>query len=320
MIHVIGGAGFIGSRLTQRFDKQKRPYRVFDKALSGAQYLDVTDKSSFENLPPAETIINLAAEHRDNVRPAYLYDQVNVEGARNLCSHCTTTGVRHLIFTSSVAVYGLASEQTGEDGALKPSNEYGRTKLEAEEVYREWHARDPITRSLTIIRPTVVFGEGNRGNVFNLFLQIAANRFIMVGSGENKKSMAYVGNVAEFLDFCIRFNTGSHVYNYVDSPDMDMNALVTKCRQILLKKSGVGLRIPTWAGLTIGHIFDFLSASMKWQAPISSVRVKKFTSTSSFTTAASKIGFIPSVDLGQAVDQTLRYEFPEHCGIESEHF
>ena len=316
MIHVIGGAGFIGSRLTQLFDQQGRPYQIFDRALSGAQYLDVADKDSFENLPSAETIINLAAEHRDNVRPEHLYDQVNVEGARNICSHCTRTGVRHLIFTSSVAVYGLASDQTGEDGILKPSNKYGRTKLEAEKVYEDWHARDPINRSLTIIRPTVVFGEGNRGNVFNLFRQIAANRFVMVGSGENKKSMAYVGNVAEFLDFCTQINTGTHIYNYVDSPDMDMNALVIKCRKMLLNKSGVGLRIPTWAGLSIGHLFDFLSASTKWHAPVSSLRVKKFISTSSFTTAASKIGFIPSVKLDEAVDQTLRYEFPEHCKIQ----
>ena len=45
-------------------------------------------------------------------------------------------------------------------------------------------------RSLSIIRPAVVFGENNRGNVFNLMKQLANNRFIMVGSGENKKSIA----------------------------------------------------------------------------------------------------------------------------------
>ena len=52
--------------------------------------------------------------------------------------------------------------------------------------------------SLIIVRPTVIFGEGNRGNVFNLFNQIASGKFVMVGKGENKKSMAYIGNVVAF--------------------------------------------------------------------------------------------------------------------------
>ena len=59
--------------------------------------------------------------------------------------------------------------------------------------------RSTERRSLVIIRPTVIFGEGNRGNVYNLFRQIADRRFLMFGDGENKKSMAYVGNVAEFI-------------------------------------------------------------------------------------------------------------------------
>ena len=52
--------------------------------------------------------------------------------------------------------------------------------------------------SLIIVRPTVIFGEGNRGNVYNLFKQIASNKFLMVGDGNNKKSLAYIGNVVAF--------------------------------------------------------------------------------------------------------------------------
>ena len=40
-------------------------------------------------------------------------------------------------------------------------NDYGRTKYFAEKVYRKWHEEDPQNRKLVIIRPTVVFGEGN---------------------------------------------------------------------------------------------------------------------------------------------------------------
>ena len=60
--------------------------------------------------------------------------------------------------------------------------------------------RKPHERSLVIIRPTVIFGKGNRGNVFNLFNQINKGLFAMIGDGENIKSMAYVKNVASFLN------------------------------------------------------------------------------------------------------------------------
>ena len=76
-----------------------------------------------------------------------------------------------------------------------------------------------LKKTLVIIRPTVVFGEGNRGNVFNLMNQIAKNRFMMVGSGTNRKSMAYVENVAAFLEYSLSFQSGLHVHNYVDKPD-----------------------------------------------------------------------------------------------------
>ena len=83
---------------------------------------------------------------------------------------------------------------------------------------------DPKIRSLVIVRPTVVFGEGNRGNVYNLLRQIASRRFLMFGDGRNKKSMAYVENVAAFIEYSLSFKKGVHIYNYIDKPDFDMNS------------------------------------------------------------------------------------------------
>lgn len=56
----------------------------------------------------------------------------------------------------------------------------------AEGVYRKWLGTD-TERSLTIVRPTVVFGERNRGNVYNLLRQMASGKFIMIGNGQNRK-------------------------------------------------------------------------------------------------------------------------------------
>lgn len=72
----------------------------------------------------------------------------------------------------------------------------------------------------------MVFGEQNRGNVYNLLRQIASGKFIMIGSGQNRKSMAYVENVAAFIEHALGFGPGVHIYNYIDKPDFDMNTLV----------------------------------------------------------------------------------------------
>ena len=311
MIHIIGGAGFVGSRLAQVIGAQSRPFKIFDKALNGEGFCDVTMPDSLESMPPAEVIINLAAEHRDDVTPRSLYDDVNVEGARNVCDYCRRNGTRQIIFTSSVAVYGFAPEGTGEDGEFNPFNDYGRTKLEAEAVYRAWQAEDAKNRSLVIVRPTVIFGEQNRGNVHNLLRQIASGRFIMFGPGTNRKSMAYVQNIAEFLAFSTKFGPGEHVYNYVDQPDLDMNELVSRCRSVLFGKEGVGLRLPGWLGVLAGYGFDMLAAITGKKLPISSIRVKKFVETTAFSTSINQTGFVPSCALTEGIERTLRHEFLE---------
>jgi GlcNAc-P-P-Und epimerase len=99
-----------------------------------------------------------------------------------------------------------------------------------ERVFEAWAERAP-TRSLTVVRPTVVFGPDNRGNVYTLLAQVARGRTLVIGDGRNRKSMAYVENVADFLAHALRFGPGVHVFNYVDKPDMDMNELVTLAGQ-----------------------------------------------------------------------------------------
>ena len=309
MISIIGGAGFIGTRLAQVLNERSIAFKIFDKALDGEGFCDVTTPDSLAALPPANIVINLAAEHRDDVTPRSLYDDVNVKGAQNVCEYCRLSNTQQIIFTSSVAVYGFAPEGTDERGELNPFNDYGRTKMEAEEVYREWLAEDAEHRSLVIIRPTVIFGEQNRGNVYNLLCQIASGRFIMFGPGTNRKSMAYVQNIAEFLAFSTHFGPGEHLYNYVDKPDLNMNMLVARCRSTLFGKEGVGLRLPLWLGVLAGRGFDMLAVISKKRLPISSIRVKKFMESTAFSSSISETGFQPSCTLEEGIERTLRHEF-----------
>jgi len=314
-IAVLGGAGFIGSRLATRFESSDLNYSSFDIDLSkdhpNTIFLNVEDQVSLDKLTSATVIINLAAVHHDNILPLSRYDDVNVQGAINVCNAARKFSISKIVFTSTVAIYGFAPPDTTESGEPNYFNDYGRTKYLAERVYKEWQAEDPSSRTLVIVRPTVIFGEGNRGNVYNLLKQVALGRFLMFGNGENKKSMAYVENVTAFLEYSLSFKPGLHIYNYVDKPDLDMNTLVSLIRKNLFGKSGVGIRLPGIFGIGLGYGADAIAKLTGKALPISSIRVRKFMSTTQFATSVQKCGFIPPVSLHDGLARTLRYEFLE---------
>ena len=315
IVAIIGGSGFVGSRLISRFKKANIASKIYDidcnSREQGVTYCDVEDVNSFDHFDNVNTIINLAAIHRDDIRPLSRYDDVNVQGAKNICNAAKFHNINKIIFTSSVAIYGFSEPGTNESGKPNYFNDYGRTKYLAEQVYKDWQAEDKNNRTLVIIRPTVIFGEGNRGNVYNLFKQINSGRFVMFGNGANKKSMAYVENVAAFIEFSLSFETGLHIYNYVDQPDMDMNTLVSKIRKILFNKKGVGIRFPGFLGMAIGYTADIIAKMTGKSLPISSIRVKKFMGTTQFASSVRETDFEPPVTLEEGLVKTLRYEFLE---------
>ena len=314
-IAIIGGAGFVGSRLNQRLKKKNIFFNSYDINLSNqldkSIYLDVENIYSLDQLAKVDTIINLAAVHRDDVEPKSRYYDVNVNGAKNVCIAARKHKAKRIIFTSSVAIYGFALPDTDESGEPNYFNEYGRTKYLAEQVYREWHAEDPENRTLVIIRPTVIFGEGNRGNVYNLLKQIASRRFVMVGGGNNRKSMAYIENVVAFIEYSLSFKAGLHIYNYVDKPDLDMNTLISGARKTLFGKNNVGLRLPGFVGIALGYVADLAAMIIRKPLPVSSIRVKKFMGTTQFASSVSDTGFVPPVSLEEGLARTLSYEFME---------
>ena len=312
-VGVIGGSGFIGTWLVEALRREAYEVRIIDiepaerfpKLMVKA---DVRNRAELlEACRGCDLLYNLAAEHRDDVRPRERYHQVNVQGAENTCAVAQELGIDKIIFTSTAAVYGIPEGEVDERAPLNPFNDYGRTKLAAEEVFRKWADSSP-QRSLAIIRATVVFGPGNRGNVYVLLQQIASGRSVIVGNGSNRKSMAYVGNVAHFLMHALRFGPGVHVHNYVDKPDIDVRDLVSLVNQTL-GTSGT-FRIPYAAGVAAGMACDLAARLTGRQFPISAVRVRKYAANTQFAAdRALRTGFKPPHALRDALVETIRHEF-----------
>lgn len=310
-ITVLGGSGFIGTRLVGALLDAGHTVRIFDKAPSAAYPAlatpgDVRDAQAVaQALQGCDCAIDLAAEHRDDVRPATLYFDVNVGGARNIVRAAEAGGVRRIVFLSSVAVYGLDQPLADEAAPLRPCTDYGRSKAEAEAVYSDWVAAAPDMRSLLLVRPTVVFGEGNRGNVFTLIEQLRRGRFAMVGDGANRKSIAYVGNLVDFLLTQLGTAPGVSVCNYADKPDPTMHDLVAALAALLPDRRPVP-HVPRALALAGGALFDLLAQLRGRSLPISRARIRKFCAdTTVATPALERAGFRPRVGLEDALRRTV---------------
>ena len=230
-IIVTGGSGFIGTNLVTDLLKEGHNVIIYDKQKSETYpdlciVADIRDKEKLtRSMRGVDVVYHLAAEHRDDVQPVSLYYDVNVGGAENIVYALKKNNVKRLIFTSTVAVYGLNSGTPNEDSPVNPFNDYGKSKYKAETIFNKWADSDN-TNCLVTVRPTVIFGEKNRGNVYNLLHQLSSGKFIKVGKGINRKSMAYVLNLTNFLSTLLKSEPGRFVYNYADKPDLCMNELI----------------------------------------------------------------------------------------------
>lgn len=315
-ILITGGSGFIGTRLVDDLLKSNHNVKIFDKAPS-TKYSDLVtigdvrdEKALIDACQGMDIIYNLAAEHADDVTPKSLYADVNIGGAKNVISAARVNKIKKIVFTSSVAIYGLNRGTPDESMDGQPFNEYGRTKYEAEKLFLEWGKEDE-RNSLTIVRPAVVFGESNRGNVYNLIKQIASGKFLMVGDGKNRKSMGYVGNISAFLASLVTAKEGVEIYNFAGKPDLSSSEIV----EIIQDELGIQKKVlsaPYWLGLIGGYTFDILAKITGKKFPVSSIRIKKFTAETTVAThQLFESGFEEPYSLEEGLRKMIRYEFKD---------
>ncbi len=312
-IAVTGSRGFIGGHLipalsqaghqVQGLDQAVRPGELTHRDVTG----DILDPDKvLQALAGAETVIHLAAEHKDYGLTREDYYRTNQQGTRTMLECAGEAGISQFIFYSSVAVYG-AAQGADEDQVPQPENHYGASKLAAEAEVAAWAAENPSRRAL-IIRPTVVFGPENYANMYRLIDAICNGTFYWIGRGENIKSVAFVHNlVAATLFLLDRDQPGLQIYNYSDQPQMPMNQLVP----IIAGLAGVKmprLRVPYRLALAAGGLVQGLGRLTGRQYPLSLARVRKFHESTEYPAEKIRaLGFVQPFTIEMGLEQTLAW-------------
>lgn len=209
---IFGGSGFIGSFLSRKLfrDFNVANIVIYDlvdpcstcsefrnnlfRDLPCLKYIHGDVRHEIKNVPDFEfdLAINLAAIHREPGHSKHEYFETNINGAENISSWCEKRGIQNLIFTSSISPYGISENIRDEYSTPMPDSPYGSSKLVAEKIHQIWHSRDPINRRLIIVRPGVVYGPGENGNVTRLIKAVNRNYFFYTGNKETRKAGIYI--------------------------------------------------------------------------------------------------------------------------------
>ncbi|MDR1641735.1 MAG: NAD(P)-dependent oxidoreductase [Clostridiales bacterium] len=237
---VFGGSGFIGYHLLKLIREDcigsndeiyapdiSMPESATDR-IEGVKYVycDVRNPISLKGFVPTpqDIIFNFAAIHRTPGHTDHEYFETNILGADNVTAFAQSCGIESILFTSSIAPYGAGEDLKLEDSLPTPNTPYGISKLVAEKIHAAWQTADK-SRRLTILRPGVVFGKGERGNFTRMYQGIKGRYFFYAGRRDTVKACVYVKDLTGFMKYLMIDNDfpGVGLFNctYQPAPTVD---------------------------------------------------------------------------------------------------
>ncbi|HJU84225.1 MAG TPA: NAD-dependent epimerase/dehydratase family protein [Holophagaceae bacterium] len=215
LVLVTGATGFIGRHLCPGLLAKGYRVRAAHRGPrpegAGIEWIQVgeigPDTDWTAALAGATHVVHLASlAHQVGVEGEAIrrrFQAVNVDGTRRLLEAVVQAGIPgRTVFVSSIgAVSGMTEVPVSEDTPCHPDSDYGRSKLEAEGLIRE--ILGPAGRSWTILRPTLVYGPGNPGNMARLQRLVRLGLPLPLKGLRNRRSFVYVGNLVDGLLHCL---------------------------------------------------------------------------------------------------------------------
>ena len=242
-IVVFGGSGFIGSHLLREIAKNtKNPIVSLDQKpplskVPGVEYrlIDIRDLHDAVINAPILRIYNLAAVHTTPGHEPWEYYQTNVVGALETVKFARQHNCHQIHFVSTMSVYGTGEEEKTEASIPQPQSDYGRSKLMAERIFKDWRYEDNNNK-LVISRPAVVFGPSEGGNFTRLAKLLSLGIFVYPGRRDTIKSCIFVEDLVKWMLHADEQNIPEIIFNGAYSERFSIEDIVSTFKRIAFPK------------------------------------------------------------------------------------
>jgi len=259
MIFLTGSTGFVGSAVLKYFSTE-----------CILQY----KKGDILNIDQSSTVIHLAGKAHDlkNTSSPHEYYQNNTELTKNIFDAFLASEANVFIALSSVkAVADVIKDELTEEYIPNPMTHYGKSKLLAEQYI--FQRIIPEGKRVYVLRPCMIHGPGNKGNLNLLFKLASKNIPWPLGAFENKRSFCSIDNLMFiFKELIKQENIPSGIYNVSDDEPVSTNELIRLIAESQTKKPFI-LNIPKFLVKGMSKLGDV------FKLPLNTESLSKLTET-----------------------------------------
>ncbi|MEI6576798.1 MAG: NAD-dependent epimerase/dehydratase family protein [Bacteroidota bacterium] len=289
-ILITGIHGFVGSNLVSALKDQHSIYGldIVAPAKEGVQKTYNWDE--LNKIPAVDAVIHLAGKAHDtkNTAAEQDYFDINVGLTKTIFQYFLNSGASKFVIFSSVKAVAdtVTGEYLTEDAVAEPKTAYGKSKLEAElYIINEWEkwrqydgatgrlgegAKGGIEKKVYILRPCMIHGPGNKGNLNLLYSMQQKGLPWPLGAFENRRSFCSVDNILYVVQQLIEKDIEPGIYNVADDEALSTNELI-KIMALSQDRKARIWNIPAGSVRAMAKIGDVL------HLPLNSERLKKLT-------------------------------------------
>lgn len=245
-ILITGIHGFVGSNLVVALKERHNLYGldIVAPAKEGVvktfSWKDIEPISApMRNLPRFDAIIHLAGKAHDtkNRSAAQVYFDINTGLTQKIFDFFLESSARKFIFFSSVkaAADSVVGELLTEDVVPAPVGPYGESKIKAEDYILsklrmgngEWKVNPGNDKQVYILRPCMIHGPGNKGNLNLLYNVVRKGIPWPLGAFENRRSFTSVDNLCYVVEGLLTKDVAGGIYHVGDDEPLSTNELIT---------------------------------------------------------------------------------------------
>lgn len=241
-ILITGVHGFVGSNLVKALRVENTIYGLDIVAPQKEGVVKTYSWNDLEqgNIPEVDAIIHLAGKAHDtkNQSKAQVYFDINTGLTQKIYDYFLESSAKKFIFFSSVkaAADQVVGDILTEDITPSPRGPYGESKIKAEEyIQSKW----PVDKSVYILRPCMIHGPGNKGNL-NLLYQVVSKGIPWpLGAFENRRTFTSIGNLCVVINGLLVKPIESGIYHIADDEALSTNELIEVICTALGKKAHI---------------------------------------------------------------------------------